>query len=83
MTISYERSPTGMFYATSEVEPTFFVAARSVEALNDSVRHALEDLYRDRYHADVAAVPTEGGDESHAPWTIVPKALLQGYGKDC
>jgi hypothetical protein len=77
MTISTRRSATGMFFATSEDEPTFFVSTTSMEALNDAVRVALEELFSSRNHEIVAAIPTDKGDAEKKPWAIIPKEALE------
>ncbi len=76
MTITTRQSASGMFFATSEDEPTFFVSTTSAESLVEAVRCALEDLYKGR-HKSVAAVPLDKGDAGRKPWAIVPKTILE------
>jgi hypothetical protein len=82
MTITTRRSPSGMFFATSEDEPTFFVATTSVAAMNDAVRMALEDLFNSRDHTDVTPVPTDRGSAEDKLWAIIPKEALAVHA-DC
>ena len=82
MTISTRRSATGMFFATSEDEPTFFVSTTSMAALNDAVRIALEQLFIDRDHRTVTALPTNKGNADQKPWAIVPRDALE-HRVDC
>ncbi len=75
MTIKIREGKTGVFFATSEDEPTFFVSAVNAADLYSAIPLALEDMFRAR-HLDVAAIPTSKGDFAHRPWAIVPRELL-------
>jgi len=76
MNISTRQSASGMFFATSEDEPTFFVSTTSRETLEEAVRCALEKLYIERDNRDVAALPTDGGTLESRPWAIIPKEAI-------
>jgi hypothetical protein len=76
MNISTRESASGMFFATSEDEPTFFVSTTSRDSLEEAVRCALEKLYDERDHQHVAALPTNRGTQESRPWAIIPKQAL-------
>lgn len=76
MNISTRQSASGMYFATSEDEPTFFVSTTSRDTLEEAVRCALEKLYIERDHQDVAALPTDRGTLESRPWAIIPKQVL-------
>lgn len=76
MTIAIRESDSGMFFATSEDEPTFFVTAMNVNALYELIPLAIEDMFRDRNGIKISAFPTDRGDFGHKPWAIVPEELL-------
>lgn len=76
MNISTRKSTSGMYFATSENEPTFFVATTSSESLEEAVRCAIEKLFDERDHQHVAALPTDSGTPESRPWAIIPKQVL-------
>jgi hypothetical protein len=76
MTITIKEGSSGMLFATSEDEPTFFVSAVSSDDLWSAVSVAIEDMYLSRHMVEVTAIPTDSGDYAHRPWAIVPKSLL-------
>jgi hypothetical protein len=77
MAIKISEGDAGMFFATSEDEPTFFLAERSLEALYGALPLALEHMLRERDHVDVVVLPTDGGDIAHRPFAVVPRTALQ------
>ncbi len=72
MTIKTKESDSGMFFATSEDEPTFFVSAVSADQLWLAIPAALEDLFQ-----EMAAFPTNKGTFASRPWALVPKELMR------
>ena len=76
MNISTRETESGMFFATSEDEPTFFVSTTSRETLEEAVRCALEKLFIERDNQDVAALPTNRGTMESRPWAIIPKQAI-------
>lgn len=48
MNIRIKAGATGVFFATSEDDPTFFLTATSAAQLWAAIPHALEDLFRAR-----------------------------------
>lgn len=75
LTISIREGAAGMFFATSEDEPTFFVSAKSADALYKTIPAALESLFHERDRVDAAAFPTNRGTFGEK-WAVVPKALM-------
>ena len=76
MTITTRETASGMFFATSEDEPTFFVSTTNRASLREAVRCALESLFSSRDHKIVAALPTDKEYGENQPWAIVPKEAL-------
>lgn len=66
----------GMFFATSEDEPTFFVSALDASTLFRMLPIALADLYKSTHNVEVRAFPTSKGEFGHKPWAIVPLDLI-------
>lgn len=66
----------GMFFATSEDEPTLFVSAVDAASLFNMLPLALADLYKSAHNVEIRAFPTSKGEFGHKPWAIVPVDLL-------
>ncbi len=75
MTITIKEGTSGLYFATSENEPTFFVSATSAVDLREAVTLALEGMFRSR-QLDMVAFPTDGDAPGSHPWAIVPRELV-------
>ena len=75
MMITIKEGDSGLFFATSEDEPSFFVSATGADDIWVAIPCALEDMFRDRDDLEIVAFPTNKGDFAHKPWAIVPKKL--------
>lgn len=67
---------TGMFFATCENEPTFFISATSLVDVWKAIPCALEYMYDSKYHQAVKAIPTDQGKLGNRPWAVVPQGLI-------
>lgn len=76
MTIAIREVESGMFFATSEDEPSFFVTATNVRDLYELIPLAIQDMFRDRNGLEISAFPTDRGEVGHKPWAIVPMELF-------
>ena len=76
MHITIKDDPSGVFFATSEDEPTFFVSAVDAEDLWSAIGLAIEDMYLCRHNIVAKAIPMEGTDYAHRPWAVVPIELI-------
>lgn len=76
LTIKIREGAAGMFFATSEDEPTFFVSAKSADALYKAIPAALKSLFQERDHVEAAVFPTNRGTFAVKKWAVVPKALM-------
>lgn len=76
MNISVREGMGGMFFATSEDEPTFFLAETSLDALWEALPCAVEHMFEQRGHIPVYALPTDQGDLQHRPFAIVPRDVI-------
>jgi hypothetical protein len=75
MTITIRKSESGLFFATSEDEPTLFVSAVSAEDLLEATAVAIEKIFQMR-NVNVSAIPAERGMSEKQPWAIVPRELI-------
>jgi hypothetical protein len=76
VTIMISPGKTGMFFASCENEPTFFVSAVGLPNLWAALPSAIEYLYSSKYHIDVKAFPLEQGNFGAKPFALVPHDLL-------
>jgi hypothetical protein len=74
--ISIAEGETGVFFATSADEPTFYVSATSLDNLVAALPWAIEHMIRSRDHFEVAAIPTDKGNITRKAWALVPKELI-------
>ena len=70
ITINIREGTTGLFVATCEDEPGFYLSRVGAEPLWDALPLALEAMFRDK-NQDVAATPIENGTFGSRPWAIV------------
>jgi len=61
-----------MYFATSNDEPTLFVAAQTRDHLKKSIRSALESIFSDREEMCVYATPAEHDGYSDGAWAVAP-----------
>lgn len=83
MTISIRHGESGMFFATSEDEPTFFLAQRSRKDLLAILPWALENTMRSLYSRDVTALPPEDGAEDEVHICLVNRDQLSELPQAC
>lgn len=76
LTIRIKRSPSGMYFATSEDEPMFFLAQRSRKALMAALPVAMEETIRENRHKDVSASPAKTVTASDATLRVFPREKL-------
>jgi hypothetical protein len=79
LTISIREGKAGVFFASSEDEPTFFVSALSMDEVWAAIPCALEHMSLSRDHLKVRAIPTDKGDFANRQWTLVPTELLAAH----
>ena len=66
---------SGMLFASSEDEPSLFIAVNSADQMNLAIPAVLEDLYRAK-NQKVAVVATSEGQCNDRRWAIIPHDLL-------
>ena len=81
MNISIKEGESGIFFATSEDDPTFFVSAASADELWAAIPYALEDLFHARQE-DYFAMETNKGPVGHRDWVMIPRSAAASRSKD-
>ena len=76
VTITIREGQSGLFFATCEDEPSFYLATVGADMLWEALPLALEDMFRRSKSQDVAAIPIDKGSFGSRPWAIVPRDLL-------
>ena len=76
MTIVISESSSGMFFATSEDEPGFFVSEFSVQALYDLIPVVISQMFEGRTGIKMSVFPTDRGDIGHKHWAVIPIELM-------
>ncbi len=74
--IHIREGSTGMFFATCQDEPTFFISAVSLSKLWYAIPSALEHMFSTKYNRDMKAFPTNAGNYANRPFAMVPKELV-------
>lgn len=74
--INITEGGAGMFFATCDNEPTFFIAATSLADVWKCIPCAIEYMFDSKYHLAVKAIPTDQGCIGNKPWAVVPRDLL-------
>lgn len=73
--VTKKEGTSGVFFATSEAVPDFFLTAVSTSQLWLAIPAALEDLFRRTWQQEVAVIPTDKGNFAHRPWAYRAEAL--------
>jgi hypothetical protein len=76
ITITIEESTSGLFFATCDKEPSFFVSALSRDDMQKIIPIALKNLFHKNEQLDVMIFNTEPVDKIHEPWMVVPTSLI-------
>ena len=74
--IEIREGKEGLFFASSNDEPGFFLCVTRSDQLWDAIPLALEDYFRSKNQA-VSAIPTQSAQLHTTPWAIVPQGLIR------
>jgi hypothetical protein len=75
--ITIREDATGMFFATCEDEPSFFVAQTSRESLDKLIPGALERVVREHSKRDMVAAHRDAVDSSHLKVRLYSREALE------
>jgi hypothetical protein len=77
--IAIREDASGMFFATCEDEPTFFVAQTSREKLDKVIPIALERVVREHSQRDMVVAQRDQIDESHLRVRLYTRDALEQF----
>lgn len=75
--ISIAEGASGMFFATCESEPTFFISAVTLPALWAAIPAALEYMCKSKYNWEIKPIPIDQGNFQSKPWALIPREILE------